>query len=189
MGILLNEKLMIVLIVMMLVMTIAFIADMRQKRKLYRRYDLFMRGKNAESLEKNIEELERTTNMLKSRDMANRDLLMVLSRGISVSMQKTSIVKDNALPGMGGQSSFVLAMLDQQDTGFLLNAMHSRTSCYVYIKQIYQGRPEAELSKEEKDALVLAMAKKSKYFGEDDTPEELEYMNMGKNPVQNSARV
>jgi len=55
-----------------------------------------------------------------------------------------------------------LAMLDQQDTGFLLNAMHSRTSCYVYIKQVFKGRPEAELSNEEKHALALAMSQKSK---------------------------
>lgn len=177
MSILTSEKLMIVLIILTAVMIVAFIADMIQKRKLYRRYDLFMRGKDAESLEDEIIKVMRSINQLQDWEMATRDLLMVLSRGVSTSIQKTSIVRYNALPGMGGQSSFVLALLDQQNNGLLLNAMHTRSSCYMYVKEVHQGKCEAELSHEETDALTIAISKKSKYFG-DDMPEEASYMNI-----------
>ena len=184
MNLLSSEKLMIVLIILVIMMIAAFIVDAIQKRKLYRRYDIFMRGKDAESLEDMIMDIAATTDKLKSQDMATRDLLMVLSRGISRSIQKTSVVKYNALPGMGGQSSFVLAMLDQQDTGFLLNAMHSRSSFYLYIKEVTQGQAESELSKEEKTALALAMVKKSKYFSDSEAAKELSYEKMTENVVR-----
>ena len=57
---------------------------------------------------------------------------------------------------MGGKLSFALAMLDKDNTGFILNAIHSRENCFLYIKEIVKGESYVMLSEEEKEALEKA---------------------------------
>jgi len=151
--ILVLAALVIILFVVVLIMIV-------KMEKLYRRYDIFMRGKDAETLEDKIAEIYTRVQRLHDQDLANRDVMKVLSRGMAGSYQKTGIVKYNAFEGMGGQSSFALALLDQNNSGVLFNAMHSRTSCYIYVKEIREGQPETSLGKEEKQALDMAIEKK-----------------------------
>jgi hypothetical protein len=58
---------------------------------------------------------------------------------------------------MGGNLSFVLTMLNDQNSGWLLNAMHSREGCYTYIKEIINGKSYVELGEEEKESLERAI--------------------------------
>ena len=41
--------------------------------------------------------------------------------------------------------SFVLTMLDENNNGWVFNAMHSREGCYTYIKEIVKGESYMEL--------------------------------------------
>ena len=58
---------------------------------------------------------------------------------------------------MGGKLSFALAMLDKDNNGFVLNAIHSREGCYTYIKEIVKGESYIVLGEEEKEALRQAV--------------------------------
>ena len=58
---------------------------------------------------------------------------------------------------MGGKLSFALALLDKNNNGFVLNAMHSREGCYTYIKEIVNGESYIVLAEEEKNALNIAL--------------------------------
>ena len=58
---------------------------------------------------------------------------------------------------MGGKLSFALAMLDKKNSGFILNAIHSRDNCFLYIKEIVKGESYVMLSEEEVKALKAAM--------------------------------
>lgn len=154
----------VILAGLVVILVIAMIIMMIRMQRIYRRYDIFMRGKDAESLEEKLAELLEKVGDLQDTDRATRDVMKVLSRNMAVSYQKTGIVKYNAFDGMGGESSFVLALLDQENTGFLLNAMHSRTSCYIYIKEVKDGNPESLLGTEEKAALDIAMSQQKSIF-------------------------
>ena len=57
---------------------------------------------------------------------------------------------------MGGKLSFSLAMLNESDNGFVLNAVHSREGCYTYIKEIIDGNSIITLAEEEQEALKMA---------------------------------
>ena len=72
-------------------------------------------------------------------------------------MNKYGIVKYDAFEDMGGKLSFVLAMLDTKNTGFLLNAIHSRENCFLYVKEIVNGESYVMLSEEEIEALKQAV--------------------------------
>ena len=67
------------------------------------------------------------------------------------------IVKYDAFKEMGGNLSFTLCLLDDMNTGFILNTMHGRDSSYTYIKEIIKGEAYATLGEEEKEALDKAI--------------------------------
>ena len=66
-------------------------------------------------------------------------------------------MKDNAFQGMGGNLSFVFAMLDYTNTGFVLNCIHSREGCYIYMKEVDRGQTDVVLGNEEQEALEQAL--------------------------------
>lgn len=72
------------------------------------------------------------------------------------SFQKIGVVRFNPFRRTGGDQSFVLAMLDSHDSGFLLTSIHSREGTRVYIKPITYGSSKHNLSTEEEAALQKA---------------------------------
>ena len=50
-----------------------------------------------------------------------------------------------------------LAMLDEKNDGFVLNAVHSREGCYTYVKEIIDGNSIITLADEEQQALEAAL--------------------------------
>ena len=143
-----------IITILLLIMTIICVV---QTNRLYRKYDRFMRGKDAESLEdiivNEIQEIEE----LKAQDRINKDMLKTLTRSVKSSFQKFGMVKHNAFKGMGGNLSFAIAILDMNNTGFILNSVHSREGCYLYIKMIERGETDILLGSEEKEALEQAL--------------------------------
>lgn len=78
-------------------------------------------------------------------------------RQIKSSFQKFGYVKYNAFKGMGGNLSFVIAMLDNNNSGFILDVVHSREGCYIYLKEVEEGATEVLLGGEEQEALEQAL--------------------------------
>ena len=79
---------------------------------------------------------------------------------MKITYQKMGLIKYDAFQEMGGKLSFSLAMLDGRDNGYIINAMHTREGCYTYIKEIIDGNSIIVLSKEEQEALKIAMETK-----------------------------
>ena len=130
--------------------------------KLYRRYDLFMRGKDAETLEDTIMDLLEEMKELRAKDRASKDAMKLLTKQVHSSFQKFGYVKYNVFKGMGGNLSFVVAMLDGDNTGFVLDVVHSREGCYIYLKQVEKGATEVLLGSEEQAALEQALGYEKK---------------------------
>lgn len=58
---------------------------------------------------------------------------------------------------MGGKLSFSLALLDENNNGFILNSVHSTEGCYTYTKEIKNGECAISLGEEEQQALDMAI--------------------------------
>ena len=125
---------------------------------LKRKYNLFMNGKDAESLEplllKRFEELD----ALNSENSKNTQNITEIFNRLQFVYQKVGIIKYDAFNEMGGKLSFSLAMLDNRNNGYLINSMHSREGCYTYIKEIINGQSYIDLGDEERKALDQALA-------------------------------
>lgn len=116
-----------------------------------------MGGKNAKSLEKDIMGLYEDNRLIKASMDKNRKDIENLYRKLEGTFQKIGIVKYDAFGQMGGQLSFSLALLDENDNGFILNSVHSTEGCYSYTKEIKNGLCDISLGDEEKRALDIAM--------------------------------
>ena len=137
-------------------MIIAFVAIVRYKT-VYKTYDMFMRGRDAESLEDLILEEKQRIGRLEEEDAANKEMMRSMNRNIRASFQKMGMVHYDAFEGMGGKISFALALLDYTNTGLIINCMHGVNGCFLYVKDVEAGTTEVQLGAEEKGALERAL--------------------------------
>ena len=79
--------------VLSLVLLIAFIVCIVKMNKLYRRYDRFMRGKDAETLEDTMIEILDQLKEMNAKDRASKDMMRVLTKQVKDSYQKIGFVK------------------------------------------------------------------------------------------------
>ncbi|WP_029201235.1 DUF4446 family protein [Oribacterium sp. NK2B42] len=149
------------LLVGVLALIIAVRANVKYTR-LYKQYDYFMRGKDAETLEDYFVELQRHVESLEIEDQKNKEVMRILNKNIRASFQKFGLIKYNAFGGLGGNMSFAVALLDYTNTGFVINSVHSRDGCFLYIKDVDAGTTEVELGSEEKLALEQALGYREK---------------------------
>lgn len=145
------------IILVLLIMNIVALVKIGKMKK---RYQAFMEGKDAKSLEDSILSRFREVDELKvSQELQNSDI-EALKATILKTYQKFGLVKYDAFNEMGGQLSFSLAMLDKKNNGFLLNTVHNRGGSYTYVKEIFDGKSEINLSEEEEEALNKAVNQK-----------------------------
>ena len=145
------------LVILVVLLLILAIITMTKLRRLDRKYDYFIRGKDAETLEDIIMDEIDELRDLRAEDRSNKDSIRTLNRNFRASFQKYGIVKYNAFKGMGGNLSFALAVLDYTNSGFVMNCVHSREGCYLYIKEVDMGQTDIVLGNEEQEALEQAL--------------------------------
>ena len=155
----------IIVVIMMGIMVFVLLYMVRVSMKMTRflkKYRIFMKGRDAASLEKAFAqkflEVDKLTEMASVQANEIRRIKEIQSR----TANKIGIVKYDAFPDVGGRLSFALAMLDESDSGFVLNAIHGREGCYTYVKEIVKGESYVVLGQEEKEALRQAV----NYFGD-----------------------
>ncbi len=145
------------IIAVLLVLVIILIVLNNRVRKITKKYEKFMTGKTAKSLEKEIMDLVEDNNYLKDAIDSNNDNIKNVSKRLEKAYQKAAIVKYNAFEQMGAQLSYSIALLDENNDGIIINSVHSTDGCYTYAKEIKDGKCNITLGKEEQDALQTAM--------------------------------
>ena len=138
------------------ILLILIIVNMVQVGKLKKRYKVFMSGKTAKSLEDTLMKRLDQVDELIAANSSNEKNIKELFADMKGTFQKVGLVKYDAFHEMGGKLSFSLAMLNGEDDGFVLNAVHSREGCYTYIKEIVGGNSIIVLADEEQEALNMA---------------------------------
>ena len=155
-----SDILIILLLVLVLLLFVMTIIQMVQLKRMRANYKVFMSGKNAHNLEDTLIRRLEQLDQLTEANEANERSIKLLFRNMRQTYQKMGLVKYDALHEMGGKLSFSLAMLDEKNNGYVLNAMHTREGCYTYIKEIIDGNSVIVLSKEEQEALERAIITK-----------------------------
>ena len=139
------------------VLSILLIIVIVRQSILSRKYKKFMKGSDARSLEEELRERMRIIDGFDGRLNEVELKSSHIGSKLNEVFQKIGIVKYDAFEEMGGKMSFALALLSDKNTGFVINAMHSREGCYTYIKEINDGKANVLLAKEEREALDAAL--------------------------------
>lgn len=83
-----------------------------------------------------------------------------MERRLNTCIQNVGMVRYNAFDDVGSELSFAVALLDNNDNGFVINSIYGRTSSNVYAKLIENGTSKVTLSDEEIKAVNEAKAHK-----------------------------
>ena len=142
--------------VVLLILLILIIVALCKLKKLNRKFDRFMRGKDAESLEDTILSCIEKNEQIDQMNQLLREDIIGLRKNQRITYQKMGMVKYNAFREMSGDLSYALALLDQEENGFIINSVYAKEGGYSYIKEIIKGESSILLSEEEKAALEKA---------------------------------
>ena len=150
-----------IIIIILLVLTIFLLvksasSSMRLSR-LERKYKTFMKGSDAQSLEKIfVRKFAQIDKLYEAKEDHEHDILFI-KKNLEKMFSKYGVEKYDAFDDVGGKLSFALALLDKDNTGLILNAVHSRDNCFIYLKEIVKGESYVMLSQEEVEALRKAV--------------------------------
>ena len=147
----------IIMFVLLIILLITVLVLYGKYNTLNMSYQMFMRGKKAESLEEEIGALFGDISSLKVATEKNRKDIRKMIENLRECYQRVGIVKYDAFSEMGGKLSFSVALLNDNENGLIINSVHSSDGCYVYTKEIVEGECAISLGEEEKKALMLAL--------------------------------
>lgn len=140
----------IIFSIWLLILTFLFV-------KFYFYYTKLIRYGRRESVLELLEEIIRTEESNKKSLDQLRSSHDKLEKSTLSHIQKVGLVRFNPFKDTGGDQSFILALVDAQDTGVVISSLHTRTGTRWYAKGIVRGKGvEHELSKEEEKALAGA---------------------------------
>jgi len=102
--------------------------------------------------------------ILNRQDQTNKNIAKIvhevnqLGTLTKSSFLKSSLVRYNPFEDTGGDQSFVIALLNGNNSGFIVSSLHSRTGTRVYAKPIVSGKASSyPLSQGEREAVEKAI--------------------------------
>ncbi len=147
----------IILLILGIIILFNGISNNMRLNRLERRYKMFMKGSEGQTLEKSFaRKFNQIDRLFEAKGDHDQDIA-ALKNNLGLVFSKYGIEKYDAFDDVGGKLSFALAMLDKNNTGIILDAVHSRDNCFLYLKEIVKGESYVMLSGEEVEALRKAV--------------------------------
>jgi len=150
----------IIMLILIIVSWCIAIAALSKYSYLNKKYKRFMGGNDAKALESYITELITLNQENEEQIDKLNDHINALYEKQRYNFQKIGLNKYDAFQEMGGNLSFALALLDENDNGFIINSVHNIQSSYCYAKEVKEGKCSINLSKDEEIALNRALSVK-----------------------------
>ena len=142
-----------------IVLLIAFFVLLIKLSSINKKYKKFMKklGKGTDiqqDLMNYMDEVEK----VKQQNQDIITYLKAMDKNISKCIQKVGMVRYSAFKDTGSDLSFALALLDENDSGVVLNGIYSREMSNIYAKPVEKGRSTYAISEEEKEAIKRAVS-------------------------------
>lgn len=103
-------------------------------------------------MQRRIEELEKRVQELQSDLEGYKEMMRS-------ALTSVGIIRFNPFHEVGSDQSFSVALLDQEQNGFVLTSHYLQEANRVYAKPIKKGKSEYPLSQEEQEAIERALNK------------------------------
>lgn len=100
--------------------------------------------------------LENDNKLLTDIERIKKELVKIIESG-EFYFQKIGLVRYNPFGRTGNEQSFVIALLNKQDSGLVINFIYTHQGIRVYTKKVNKSKGEEyNLSEEEEKAIVKA---------------------------------
>ena len=153
-----TDEFLIITFIINIILLIGFIVNIIKFSKLDNRYKNFMKkigdGKNLE------EDLETFMHVVRNVEKRNEEIsnyIKEIEGNLKTCIKKVGMVRYSAFQDTGSDLSFSLALLDEYNTGVVLNGIYSREMSNIYAKPIKEGKSSYTLSDEVKEAIQKAI--------------------------------
>jgi len=124
-------------------------------------YNRITKGVSNKSLKTVLEELLAETQINKKDIDYLKQYSLKLEKDGLLHIQKVGLLRFNPFKDTGGDQSFILSLVDNNNTGVIISALYSRSGTRWYAKKVHKGKGvEYELSEEEKRVLNGSQAAK-----------------------------
>ena len=125
-------------------------------KKLQHRYEKFM-SKEDIDLEELLVQYTKKLNTLLQHEKEMQTSIEHMEKVVKDCVQKVGVVRYQAIPNMGADLSYTVALLDENNDGVVFNGIYGRDGCYTYPKPIKDGKSTYNLSEEEEQAINQAI--------------------------------
>ncbi len=152
-----SDMMLILSVIFNIMLTIIILIFFCKLRKIEVRYTEFMaKFDDKDSIEETLKNyIEMVNNVNEENKIINANYLN-LEKQLNKCIQKVGMIRYNAFEDVGSDLSFALAVLDNDNNGFVLNAIYARNSNNIYAKPIENGTSKYTLSEEEIKAVTRA---------------------------------
>ena len=159
-----TDTFLIIILLISVLSIILLILNHLKLTKLKNEYSEFMKklgnGKNIdENLKVYMDRVQKVEDL-------NKEIIQYcerLDKTVDTCIQKIGIVRYNAFKDTGSDLSFALALLDEDNTGVVMNGIYSREMSNIYAKPVEKGKSPYTISEEEKLAIDKAINSKNIY--------------------------
>ena len=128
-------------------------------QKTKKNYAVFTQGNNRKTLDDVLRSLVKEVNLSKEEIAKLIARCDTMEKNELLHIQKIGLLRFNPFKDTGGDQSFIMTLIDAQDTGVVITALYSRSGTRWYAKRVTKGKGvEHELSAEEQKAIKEAKA-------------------------------
>lgn len=149
----------LIMIIVLLILTIVLFVKLGNMKK---RYNKMMTNTNGENIESAIIGCVEKIDALRLSNNEHESKLARLFKEIKCCTQKVAVVRYNAFDNVGSDQSFSIALLDQNNDGFVISGIYTRNGSSTYAKPIKNSISKHPLSAEE----IQAIENAKKTFGD-----------------------
>lgn len=103
-----------------------------------------------------VKELAKQVRLLEERLKETTSDLASLKQVQERAISKVGLLRFNPFGEIGGDQSFSVALLDNEDSGIVITSHYGKDMQRVYAKAITKGKSEYALSKEEEKVILQA---------------------------------
>lgn len=153
-----TDTFLISIMIGIIILLILYLINIVKLMRLRKSYKTFMKKiGNGNDIQQTIEKYMQKINEVEKENNELRNYCKQLDGVTAKCIQKIGLVRYSAFKDTGSDLSFALALLNEDNTGIVLNGIYSREMSNIYSKPIEKGTSSYTLSEEEKQAIQKAI--------------------------------
>lgn len=125
--------------------------------KIKGNYNKLTKGQEGKNLGKILDEMMVWQEAQNKRTSEISSQVIDILKSAKTHFSKSALIRFNPFEDVGGDQSFVIALLDGANNGVVISSLHSRGTTRIYAKAVSDTKPvRHQFTKEEKEAVEKA---------------------------------